>query len=339
MRTPRRRQSALRAPLNEILGTEANVRLLRVLALARTSIAAGELAIRAGLNRTSVYPALDALEVAGIVGFVGAGAQRQVRLRKAHPLAKPLTAVFRAEAKRVEDLISALRNVARELKPSPTAVWIEGAVLTATDRPGDPLVCYVLADPALLPVLTDSLSEQVAALERHADVTIEIRGTTRSEVLSRSETAVAQLQDAILLAGIPPRALRPDATLKQRRNIRSHEDHDARARRLAVAIAEKLKRDPGLVRAARRHLIQREQTASPHEQRELREWARILATMSPSRLQRFLKDSSERATRLRQTLPLLDVLSPAERDAVLSSSTDAEVRAAVTRTSRRSRLE
>jgi hypothetical protein len=52
-------------------------------------------------------------------------------------------------------------------------------------------------------------------------------------------------------------------------------------------------------------------------------------TMSPSRLQRFLTEPSERATRLRQTLPLLDVLSPAERDAVLASTSDDEVRAIV----------
>jgi len=206
-----------------------------VLALTRTAIGAGELASRANLNRTSVYPALVALEGTGMV----------------------------------------------------------------------------------------------AQIERDADVTIEIRGTTRSELLSRPETTAAQLREAILLAGIPPGALRPDTTRTITPKLRSHEEHDLRARRLAVAIAAKLKRDPELIRTARQHLDKRERTASTREQRVLQEWARILSTMSPNRLQRFLIEPSERATRLRQSLPLLDVLSSTERDAVLASTTDAEARAVV----------
>lgn len=337
MRTPRKPQSALRAPLNEILGAEANVRLLRVLVLARTAIAAGELATRADLNRTSVYPALRALEQAGIVAFVGTGAQRQVRLRTTHPLAPSLRALFRAETRRLEDLLAALRDVARTLQPAPTAVWIEGPVLSHEDRPGDPLVCFVLADPASLPALTDELSEKVIPVERAADVTIEIRGTTRSELLARTEEEASRLREAILLAGVPPAALRPDTARSQARTLRSHEEHDVRARRLALAIATKLRRDPGLIRAAREQLRRRERIASARERRELQEWKRILMTMSPSRLQHFLTEPSERATRLRQTLPLLDVLSPAERDAVLASTSDDEVRAIVSGKARRSR--
>ena len=329
MRTPRKPQSALRCPLNEILGTEANVRLLRVLAHARTPIAAGELAARAALNRTSIYPALETLEQAGIVAFVGAGAQRQVQLRSTHPLARPIRALFRAEADRVEKMFLTLREIAQTLQPAPSAVWIEGPVLSDGDRAEDPLVCYVLADPAMLPVLVDQLSEKMIPVERAADVTIEVHGITRSELLARTEDGAARLPDAVLLAGIPPAAVRPD-TMRARPNLlRSHEEHDVRARRLALAVATKLKRDPGLIHAARERVRNRERTASVREQRELKEWVRVLTTMSPSRLQRFLVDPGERATRLRQTLPLLDVLSPSERDAVLASSTDEEVRAIV----------
>jgi hypothetical protein len=52
-----------------------------------------------------------------------------VRLRTNHPLASPLRALFRAEARRVEDLLTSLREVARTLEPAPTSVWIEGPVL------------------------------------------------------------------------------------------------------------------------------------------------------------------------------------------------------------------
>jgi hypothetical protein len=143
------------------------------------------------------------------------------------------------------------------------------------------------------------------------------------------------LAEVVVLDGVPPLALIASGSGTSRasgkRAVRSHEDHDARARRLAVAVAAKLERDPGLVRAARRHVAERAKKASPQERRELQEWARVLSTMAPGRLRRFLVESSERATRLRQTLPALDLLTPAERSAVLASASDGEARAAVSR--------
>src|SRR5262250_2820620 len=124
MRPPKHTQSRLRRPLNRILATPASVRLLRVLTLAPTSLAAGELARRADLGRTSIYPALRELELAGIVEFVGAGAQRQVELRKRHPLADPLTALFRAEAQRFDDLTNRLRELFLEPPVRPASAWI-----------------------------------------------------------------------------------------------------------------------------------------------------------------------------------------------------------------------
>jgi len=67
-----------------------------------------------------------------------------------------------------------------------------------------------------------------------------------------------------------------------------------------------------------KHVARRLARATPPERRELREWDRVLETMSLAQLRRFLTDRSERATRLRQTLPFLDALSPAERKAVLA---------------------
>lgn len=334
MRTPRRPQSALRAPLNEMLGTEANVRLLRVLVQGDGPITAGELARRADLNRTSVYPALNVLEAAGAIVFIGTGAQRLVQFRTAHPLGAQLAALFQAEAQRVDDLVSSLRSIAAELRPAPTSVWIEGPLLIGSDRPGDAIACYVLADPAALSELMDHFVERVDALERRFDVSIDVRGTTRSELAARADSEAALMQDAILLAGVPPQALRPDTSRARASGLRSHEDHDVRARRLAVAIATKLKVDPGLIRLARQHVAERAKIASAGERRELQEWTRILA-MPASRLQKFLVEPGERATRLRQTLPSLDLLTPAERDAVLSSTTDAEARAAVSKRRRR----
>ena len=64
---------------------------------------------------------------------------------------------------------------------------------------------------------------------------------------------------------------------------------------------------------ARAFITSRLTKAAPGEQRELREWDRILRTMSTARLRRFLVDPGERATRLRQTLPFVGALTAEER--------------------------
>ena len=119
MRPPKYPQNRLLHPLNEIFGTGANVRLLRVLARQKTSLTAGELAKRAMLTRTSIYPALRELERTGIVEFIGAGAQRLVQLRDRYPLSRVLRELFRAEARRFDALI-----VARPLDKGGCAVRI-----------------------------------------------------------------------------------------------------------------------------------------------------------------------------------------------------------------------
>jgi hypothetical protein len=189
----------------------------------------------------------------------------------------------------------------------------------------DIVSCWILGDPAALTQITDAFSQQLGPIEREYDVHIEVHGTTRSELAARvppeHETI---LENAVVLAGAIPRYVKGS---DERRSTR-HEEHDVRGRRLGIALAAKVKRDPGLVHAARAQIAARLKHASVSEQRELREWERILA-LSPARLQRFLRDPGERATRLRQTLPALGILTPTERNAVLKARTDEEAYGAV----------
>ncbi len=179
--------------------------------------------------------------------------------------------------------------------------------------------------------LTDYLNDRLADVERKYDIHIAVHGLARSELETLHRTPLATLDTVVLLGGVPSVALlerpRPAAN---RPTLVSHDEHDARSRRLAVAIAAKIRRDPGLIAIAEDRVKRRVREASPRERRELPEWIRVLSTMSPARLQRFLLENSERAVRLRQTLPALNLLSPVERDAVLRSQTDAEVKAAIT---------
>jgi hypothetical protein len=328
MRPIKEHQNRLVNPLNEIFGTQANVRLLRVLALQNTSLTAGELAKRAMLGRTSIYPALHELERIGVIEFIGAGPRKLVQLRGNYPLSRILKKLFRVEARRFDELTTALRKLISEMSRGPISAWI--------DRGGDDpesaetLTLYVVAPPEELDRLTDYLNERLADLERKHDVHIAVHGIVPSELETLHRTSFTMLDAAILLGGVPPVALLERSRSTPKTSTTSHGEHDIRSRRLAVAIAAKIRRDPGLIAMAEERVRRRAREASPRERRELAEWIRILSTMSPARLRRFLLENSERAIRLRQTLPTLNFLSPVERDAVMRSQTDAEVIAAVT---------
>lgn len=329
MRPPKQPQSRLLHPLTEILGTEANVRLLRVLALRNISLTAGELAKRALLGRTSVYPALRELERTGVVEFIGAGARKLVQLRERYPLSRNLRELFRAEAHRFDALTAALRELLSALPRAPISAWIDhrGEHLENTDT----LILFLVARPEELGTATDYLNDRLADVERKYDVQVAVHGLTRSELETLQMPPLTTLNNVVLLGGVPPDALlgrsRPAA---DRSTLASHDEHDARSRRLALAIAAKIRRDPGLIAIAEDRVKRRARDAGPRERRELTEWIRILSTMPPARLQRFLLEDSERAIRLRQTLPGLNLLSPVERDAVMRSQTDTDAIAAIT---------
>lgn len=180
--------------------------------------------------------------------------------------------------------------------------------------------------------LTDDLNSRLAKVEQAYDIHVGVKGFTRSELETVYGAQAKTLDEAILLDGVPPVALlEASASPANKHTIKSHDEHDARSRRLALAIATKIKRDRGLVAFAQERLKGRALKASQGERRELAEWIRLFSTMPPARLRRFLLEDSERAIRLRQTLPTLNLLSPAERNAVIRSQTDAEVIAALKR--------
>src|SRR5579864_3464867 len=124
MRRPKEHQNHLSHPFNEVFGAEANVRLLRVLALQNTSLTTGELAKRAMLSRSSIYPVLRNLERSGVVEFIGAGARKLVQLRDRYPLSGILRDLFRAEGRRLEELNIAVRELLSTVPRTPISAWI-----------------------------------------------------------------------------------------------------------------------------------------------------------------------------------------------------------------------
>lgn len=317
MRPPTQRQGALSAPFNAIFGTESNVRVLRILSMLDHPLSATEVARRTALQVSGVRRTLHELVETGLVEFVGIGARQHVQLRADHPLTDAVHALFRAEADRVRAVYDGITTAVQRAHPSPHAVWVEGAVATNTDQFNDPLTLGVLANAPDIGHVVEHLQETLAVVEREQDVTIDIHGWTVPDLQAMSEDDTVRLNAARPLFGPPPETFlsgRAAQAWRKRRNVIVHGDLDARARALAIAIGHKLAQDPSLISRTKVRLAALIEKAAPYEQRELREWLRILDTTSLPRLRRLLADPGERGTRLRQSLPFLDVLTSEERD-------------------------
>jgi hypothetical protein len=315
MRPAKTSQGNLVAPLNRILGTEANVRLLRVLSEAGEPLAQPEVARRAQMDASGVRRALDSLAAEGIVERAGSGARTPVRLREAHPLASALRGLFAEERGRAADIVEDIRQVGAELPIQPRALWLSPPAQVGADSL-ETMHLAVLAGAREVDGIARTLRDRLREVQRRRDAVIEVRGYTLADLQTLSADARAELAAARPILGPAPAGLlagdAPPAT-SNRTWSRGHARQDRRALLLGRAIGERIARDPALIERAREY-ARRMAASSPGVRLEMEEWEAILDTLPPARLRAFLADPGERATRLRQSLPFLAVLTPAERE-------------------------
>ena len=314
MRPAKTPQGGLSAPLNRILGTEANVRVLRTLSRAGEPMPRPEVARRA----------LEALAVEGIVEAAEGGGHMHVRLREAHPLAGALRALFQVEAQRTQDVIAAIRKRIRSLSRRPLSLWIMEA-----DRPGadglDVVRVSLLGRAREADALARELRMALREVEREFDIVVEVSARTEADLATADAEEYGRVAAAQPLVGPEPASFlpaepppeTPRSSQPARAGGRTHAELDRRGIALGRAIGDRLLRDRSVVDRARAYVRRRLAEGSPGERMEMEEWEGILDTMPPARLRAFLIDPGQRATRLRQSLPFLHVLTPREREAVL----------------------
>ena len=126
MRPVASKQNPLRNPLNVLLGTEAHVRLLRVLANETDGpLTAPDAAGRSGLTIRGARKALNRLLESGIVVRVGGGRKHQYELNRSDKLVKAVLKLFQAEKNRYEELLSSVKEEIGKLSPYPYSAWVQ----------------------------------------------------------------------------------------------------------------------------------------------------------------------------------------------------------------------
>jgi predicted transcriptional regulator len=128
-------QDPLRYPLNEIFGTQAHVRVLRVMAVeVEGPLTASDIARRTGLTVPGAQKSLGRLLRTGFISRVGGGRKHQYEIRRSDRLMQIAIELFQSEKNRYERLLSAIKNEIKNLTPPPHAAWIQ-AIPREIDEP------------------------------------------------------------------------------------------------------------------------------------------------------------------------------------------------------------
>lgn len=164
-------QSSFRQPLDEVLGTVSCVRILRETILYGLPLGVSELAERTSLSRSTANESVARLVDLTVLETVGTGRYAQYQLRESHFLAGPLQDLFQQEDGRRKRMFGALRDIADQAEPRPTAVCLYGSVVRGEDRPGSDLdLLVVAASPAHRRALGDRFRNSLTELEERWDL-------------------------------------------------------------------------------------------------------------------------------------------------------------------------
>jgi predicted transcriptional regulator len=296
-------QDPLRYPLNEIFGTQAHVRVLRVMAVeVEGPLTASDIAKRTGLTVPGAQKSLRKLLRTGFISRVGGGRKHQYEIRRSDPLMQIAIELFQSEKNRYKRLLFAIKNEIKNLTPPPHAAWIQ----TIPREIDESLILGLLHETLYLTKCTNYLRTGLDGVEKDFDLTIELEGYTKADIPD------LELNGITILYGVVPN--KPTGQIRQRATkTMTHQQKDSQLKLMSRKLADIIRQDVSIVRRAKDHidslLMEDQGTATG----DLMEWRNILDTFSIQRLVRFVMSSSERAKRLRQSNPFFAVLDTDER--------------------------
>jgi len=311
MKSENNTYSSLQTPLTEILGRKGHILVLRVIFADQQAASHTQLIKRTGLSKQGVYDAVSRLVETGLLTYKGSGRQQRIEIRADFPLYNSIQQLFEAEKERFDRFQSELKDLAEKLDHQPASVWIFGPTAEGTDQYGDPVQLALAGSLKKI----DSMAEQFRSLivdnqiEQNFDVTVDIRGVTVADLETKPYLTDG---NPIIIYGVAP------ATLLESYNGRispknTHEEVDASSEARAQIWIGLLDQNPSINSRTIEDLETRLSDLSEGEKKEFSEWLHILKSMSVQRLKKFLLSDSDRAVRLRQSLPFWPVLNESER--------------------------
>ena len=296
-------QDPLRYPLNDILGTRAQVRLLRVMATeVEGPLTVVDAARRSGLTVPGAQKALEKLLRSGFVSRVGGGRKHQYEIRRSDRLMQIAIELFQAEKNRYAQLLAALKKEIDNLSPPPQSVWIQ-VIPREID---EPLTLGMFHESLHLSKCIRQLRAGLQQVEKDFDLTIELEGHTKVDIPD------LELDGVNAIYGVLPITSNGTAKKRAKKSL-NHGEKNRQLKILSQSLAKAIEKDTSLIRRAKDHidrLLKEDQGAATGD---IMEWRNILDTYSIQRLARFLTSSSERAKRLRQSNPFFAILNSAER--------------------------
>lgn len=300
MRPPRVRSSSVQFPLDEILGTTAHVRLMRVLVHdVGGEVSVTDAAQRAGLSTTGARNTCEALARLGVARRVGSGRALKYGPVLTHPLVLQMQVLFEGERQQFETLMHSLQQAVQF--PEVIRAWIRALPETVAQALEIDVVVVVKA----LKWIGPELRARVLEIERSFGLVIEIHLHARAD-------SPAAPEEAILLSGHEEHPGSSDPA-----HTRTRLESEQQSLEIARLLVTRIRSDPSIIRRALHytdHLLSQGQGTSDGD---LKEWQQILSTYTTEQLGAFLVSSAPRALRLRRSMPFLAILTPDERARII----------------------
>lgn len=296
-------RSAFRYPLDEIFGSVAHVRLLRVLVHdVEMPLGVADAARLAGLTPAGARKALERLGQSGLIERVGSGRAQKWGLKKNQAIIQALHHLFVEEHRRYEELVTGLQGAVALSEI--LSAWIERLPLGMAE----PVNVSVVADGNAITWIQEELRARLIELEKEFNLIIEVAVFTRADTPTPGS-------DAVVLWGA-------DVSHQSvaRRRTQTHSEAEQRSLLMAEGIAELIRSDPSLIKRAVQHLNRLLREDQGTASGDIAEWRQLLEAYSPDRVRDLLVSASSRAQRLRQSSPFFAVLTPSERDRVMAGA-------------------
>lgn len=205
------RKSHFHNPVDTLLGSASEVRVLRILARHGGALSVSQLANQTRLSRSNVHKALQKLMAGLVVKELGTGRSVLYQIATQHPLVPALTALFEAETGRVNRVIEAIRRAADGHAPFVLGAWLYGSVARGEDTSKSDLDVAIVVDEEPADRITKAIREDIEPMETGEGVTVSVIGLSPSEFLRlpsiNPQFWMSLREDAVSLVGKSPDSL------------------------------------------------------------------------------------------------------------------------------------